>query len=83
MKYRLGNKQKRVILDDKGHVVCTIEKDHRHLSNVILNALNGTIKNEGLLAEKDLCPYCGSENVKHLNNLNACLECQGSWLKSE
>ena len=55
MEYRLGKKQKRVILNKKGYVVCTIHEKHKHLSNKILNALNADFNNERILAKKEKC----------------------------
>ena len=53
MRYRLGKKQKRVILTDSGKEVAYIMKDFAPLAQSIVNHLNAKILNEGIRVSRE------------------------------
>lgn len=71
-KFRVGRKQKRVILDENGHEVAIFNRKNTHLAQVCCDSLNKLFNEETVKLRED-CSGC--EYLKCLVLPNECIAC--------
>ncbi len=85
MKYRVGKKQKRVILDENGHEVAICHKGKEEVAQQICDLLNehGLVSKNESLHLVSHCPLCNSKNLHQykLHHIH-CKDCKENFDKS-
>ena len=85
MKYRVGRKQKRVILDENGHEVAICHKGKEEVAQQICDLLNehGLVSKNESLRVVSHCPLCNSYNLHQykLHHIH-CKDCKENFDKS-
>jgi len=82
--YRVGRKQKRVILDSLGHEVAIFHKGNEELAELTCKFLNSELKILNIpvvtATEGKYCPECGCNKLQDdLNNNYTCLNIMCDW----
>lgn len=73
-KYRIGRKQKRVILDEYGHEVAIFNRKNSHLAQLCCDSLNKLLNVETVKLRED-CSLKAQHNDMRSANWKYCSEC--------